>query len=55
MSVAFHSVSSFLHMGGYADYVWPAYAIVAVVLVANILKPLRRQRRLLREQDETTA
>lgn len=37
----------FLSMGGYAAYIWPAYVIVAVVLVLNVYLPLRRHRRLL--------
>ena len=36
-------------MGGYAIYVWPAYAIAAVVLIVNIVQPSRRLRRLLAE------
>jgi len=28
-------VTEFLHMGGYAVYVWPAYAITAIVLILN--------------------
>ena len=27
-------LSEFLAMGGYAEFVWPAYAVAAVVLVA---------------------
>lgn len=41
----------FLNMGGYAFYVWTAYALAAVVLITNVLVPLlsaRRQRRELR-------
>ena len=37
----------FLSMGGYAFYVWSAYGITAVVLIASILAPLRQRRRLL--------
>jgi heme exporter protein D len=42
-------MQEFFHMGGYAFYVWSAYAVVAVVLIANLIYPLRRRRRLLRE------
>jgi heme exporter protein D len=42
-------MQEFLNMGGYAFYVWSAYAVVAVVLIANLIYPLRRRRRLLRE------
>ena len=36
-------------MGGYAFYVWTAYAIALVILVANFIEPKRRERRLLEE------
>ena len=36
----------FLTMGGYAGYVWPAYAIALIVIVVNCVAPLRRLRRL---------
>ena len=39
----------FLAMGGYAAYVWPAYAVFFVVLAADSLAPRRRRRRILRE------
>ena len=39
----------FLNMGGYGVYVWPAYVIVAIVLIMNLIVPLRRHRRLLDE------
>lgn len=39
----------FLNMGGYAFYVWSAYTVAAVVLVANVIYPWRRRRQLLRE------
>lgn len=29
--MAFHDWTSFFHMGGYAAYVWPAYASVCVI------------------------
>jgi heme exporter protein D len=41
-------LAEFLHMGGYAFYVWSAYAIVAVVLVANLIAPIRRERAVRR-------
>lgn len=42
MSPYFASLADFLHMGGYAGYVWPAYAAVAVVLVAVAVKSRRK-------------
>ncbi|HET7369499.1 MAG TPA: heme exporter protein CcmD [Gammaproteobacteria bacterium] len=44
-----NSLHEFLHMGGYAAYVWPAYGIVAVVMIANVVIARRRHRRLVEE------
>ncbi|HET7922990.1 MAG TPA: heme exporter protein CcmD [Gammaproteobacteria bacterium] len=43
------SLHEFLVMGGYAAYVWPAYGIVALVLILNAWLPGWRLRRLLRD------
>ncbi|MET0548627.1 MAG: heme exporter protein CcmD [Xanthomonas sp.] len=42
-------MSGFWAMGGYAVYVWSAYALALVVLLLDSLLPRRRQRRLLAE------
>lgn len=42
-------MSQFLAMGGYAAYVWPAYAVFFLVLLADFIAPLLRRRRNLRE------
>lgn len=42
-------MSAFLAMGGYAMYVWPAYAVFFIVLIADYLNPSLRRRRNLRE------
>lgn len=39
----------FLHMGGYAAYVWTSYGLVTVVLVANVIAAARKRHRLIRE------
>lgn len=43
------SWQAFLAMGGYAAYVWPAYAVFLVVLLGDSLVPTLRRRRILRE------
>ncbi len=43
------SLQSFFAMGGYAAYVWPAYALFFLVLTVDWLAPALRRRRLLRE------
>jgi heme exporter protein D len=40
------AVREFLHMGGSGFYVWSAYGVAFVVLVANVLVPLKRAREL---------
>jgi heme exporter protein D len=40
-------LSEFLHMGGYAFYVWTSYGIALVVLLATALSPIRQRRKLL--------
>lgn len=42
-------ISEFLHMGGYAVYVWTSYGLTAVVLLINYILPLRRERQLLKK------
>ena len=34
-------MTEFLHMGGYAGYVWPAYGIAALGLIALVWNSLR--------------
>ena len=41
-------LEAFLHMGGYAAYVWSSYGLAAVVLILNIVLPLRAERAALR-------
>ncbi len=43
------NLTEFLHMGGYAFYVWTSYGITLLVLLANIVIPLRQRRKLLTE------
>ncbi|HXE77815.1 MAG TPA: heme exporter protein CcmD [Rhodanobacter sp.] len=42
-------MQAFLAMGGYAAYVWPAYAVFLVVLLGDSLVPTLRRRRIVRE------
>lgn len=45
----FDSLAALMDMDGHGAFVWSAYAITTVVVIALILMPLRRQRRLLSE------
>ena len=46
------AVESFLEMGGYAAFVWPAYALTALVMTGITVQTLRRYRRAQRELAE---
>ena len=41
-------MSEFFHMGGYAFFVWLSYGLATVVLIANIIAPMRRKKMLMR-------
>ncbi|MHB1059375.1 MAG: heme exporter protein CcmD [Rhodanobacter sp.] len=41
------ALHGFLAMGGYAAYVWPAYAVFFIVLIADTVAPRLRRRRVL--------
>ncbi|TSA38970.1 MAG: heme exporter protein CcmD [Methylococcaceae bacterium] len=43
------SIATFFAMGGYAFYVWTAYGICFLVLVFNILMPIRQRLSFLQE------
>jgi heme exporter protein D len=43
------SLHEFLSMGGYAAYVWPAYAVAAVVVAVNAISPSLRLRKVKAE------
>lgn len=42
-------MADFFAMHGYAAYIWPAYAVFFIVLIADALTPLLQSRRALRE------
>jgi heme exporter protein D len=48
-----NSLQHFLDMGGYAVYVWPAYGLAAVVMIANVVLSLRRLRKRTDELRES--
>lgn len=39
------AIGDYLTMGGYAAYIWPAYGVAAVVLIAFAVDSWRRVRR----------
>ena len=46
---------TFLDMGGYAAFVWPAYGLTAAVMVGFVITSLRRLRRRQRRLAEMEA
>jgi heme exporter protein D len=47
------SLREFVHMGGYAAFVWPSYALAVIVIQANISaarRSLREAQRLARRR-----
>jgi heme exporter protein D len=56
MLAAMDRIATFFAMGGYAVYVWPAFAVAAIVmagLVVTTLLTLHRRERELAEIEET--
>ena len=43
------NLNEFFHMGGYGFYVWTSYGISLIILLANIVAPLRQRRKLLND------
>ena len=51
-------ISEFLGMGGYAEFVWPAFAVTAVVMVGLVLvsrRSLQADRRTLESLESVRA
>lgn len=43
------SLGDFFDMGGYAAFVWPAYAVTLIVLIGNVLAARSSHRRAVEE------
>ncbi len=43
------SLQEFFAMGGYALYVWPAYGLTLIVLLANIIIPVIQRKQFFRK------
>jgi len=42
-------MAEFLHMGGYASYVWSSYGIALIVLLPLLLLPIRENKLLIKK------
>ncbi|WP_299593528.1 heme exporter protein CcmD [uncultured Microbulbifer sp.] len=49
MQFQFENFASFLTMNGHGPYVWAAYGVAVMVLVALVVAPLLRQKKLRKE------
>lgn len=45
-------MKEFFAMGGYAFFVWTSYAIVAFLMVANVIAARMKKKRIVREIKE---
>lgn len=45
-------MSEFLHMGGYAAYVWPSFGLAFIVMVLNIMVSISRHKKALRKAQD---
>ena len=50
-----NDLGTFFAMGGYAAYIWPAYALAAAILAAMALLTLRSLRTRRREERDLAA
>ena len=46
----FESFAEFLAMGKHGFYVWLCYGITTLVIIANILAPIRQRKKLIEQQ-----
>lgn len=46
----FDSFAEFLAMGKHGFYVWLCYGITVLVIIANILAPIRQRKKLIDQQ-----
>lgn len=42
-------MSEFLHMGGYAIFVWSSFGLSALVIIVNAVLPIFRRKQLTQE------
>jgi len=43
------TLTEFFHMGGYAFYVWTSYGLAMIVLLLNVILPIRQRKKLLND------
>lgn len=45
----FESFSDFLAMGGHGLYVWLSYGVAALIFVANIVLPMKKNKEIVKK------
>jgi len=45
------TMTEFLHMGGYAAFIWPSWGLALVVIIGITLNSFSRDRRVQKELD----
>ena len=48
-AIQFSSFAEFVDMGGYGFNVWSVYALFAVFIAVNLIMPLRKKERIIRQ------
>ena len=48
------TLTEFFHMGGYGFYVWTSYGLAMIVLLLNVILPIRQRKKLLNDIARTT-
>lgn len=44
------TLGEFFAMGGYGFYVWSAYGITLLLLIVNVVVPIRQRKQFFRQQ-----
>lgn len=47
--MAFETIAEFIAMGKHGPFVWSAYGISALIIIANIVAPIQRRRALVND------
>jgi len=48
-AIQFSSFAEFADMGGYGFNVWSVYALFAIFVAANLILPLRKKKKIVRQ------
>jgi heme exporter protein D len=40
-------MQEFFHMGGYAFYIWTSYGLALIILLLNVIVPIKQEKHIL--------